>query len=76
MDIGERVEIVTYECWDATVRTRCLQHVARRGQLAPVPWKPLLRREVEPRRRCVACFWTWALAQQGMAPPPADEHEG
>lgn len=59
MDISERVEIVTYLCMDGIVRTRCVNHVARSGDYAPVRWKAPLLKEVEPRRRCNECYVEW-----------------
>ena len=70
MDISERVEIVTYQCVDGFVRTRCMDHVAERGDFAPVHWKAPLRRAMEPRRRCVECYRAWF--ELGHALPPAD----
>ena len=68
MDISEAVEIVTYLCQDGIVRTRCMNHVARKGEFAPVRWKAPLRREVEPRRRCNECYVEWFELVQVVTP--------
>lgn len=59
MDISEPVEIVTYQCVDGIVRTRCVNHVAQRGDFAPVRWKAPIHKEVQPRRRCNECYAEW-----------------